>query len=166
MKEKSRGRSVSSRLLILLAGSLSLAPVSGQWPFAPTTTTPQAQRNALGAVRSQVGWVQNATRSASGYGAQGYGSVRQNFDALRQAFSAFTGTLNPNQLASGANDLAELAAGLDIIQEAFASYEEDLATGHPYGPALHNLCRVIRESSGLWLQELNKTCSRLHVGWG
>jgi hypothetical protein len=62
--------------------------------------------------------------------------------------------------------LAELDAGLDIIQEAFANYQQDLAAGQAFGPTMHNLCRVVREGSALWLQELNKTGARLHVGWG
>jgi hypothetical protein len=65
----------------------------------------------------------------------------------------------------GANDLAELNAGLDIIQEAFTNYEEDIAGGRPAGPALEKMCRVLRRSSALWLQELNKTSSRLRIGW-
>ena len=158
-------RAFSAALLPLLIVALSLLSVSGQWPFA-TPTTPQAQRNALSAVRSQVGWVQNATRSASTYGAQGYGSLAQQFDGLRQAWAGLKSPLNPNQLAYGANALAELDAGLDIIQEAFADYQADIAGGQNYAPALSNLCRVLREGSGLWLQQLNKVSGQLRIGWG
>ncbi len=150
--------------MLSLVGLLLAAVLPAFGQFAPVA--PQAQRSALSAVRSQVGWVQNATKTAANYGPQGCGNIRQAFDGLRQAYSAFKNTMNQKQLAYGANELAELDAGLDIIQEAFVNFEEDLAAGQPYGPALSNLCRIVREGSGLWLQELNKTCTRLLVGRG
>lgn len=149
---------------LVFIGTLLVAMLPAVAQFAPIA--PQAQRSALSSVRSQVGWVQSATRTASNYGPQGYGSVRQAFDALWQAYGVLKSTLNPKQLTYGANELAELDAGLDIIQEAFTNYEQDVAAGQPYGPALRNLCRVVREGCGLWLQELNRTASRLQVGWG
>ena len=152
-------------LLLVILTTLLLQPVFGQWPFG-VPVTPQSQRNALGAVRSQVGWVQNATQVAPNYGAQGYGNVWQSFEGLREAYRVFKSSLNPQQLSYGANQLAELDAGLDIIAEAFTNYQEDVSAGRPAGPALRNMCRVMRQSCGLWLQELNKTCSQLRVGWG
>jgi hypothetical protein len=151
----------------LLACLATLGPVLAlaQWTFNPLTT-PDAQRNALNSVRSQVSWLQNSTRTAANFGDQGYGSVWQTFQGLRLAFGALTQTLTPQQSAYGANDLAELNAGLDIIQEAFTNYQEDVAAGQPVSVALGNLCRVLRQSSTLWLQELNKTASRLRIGWG
>lgn len=151
-------------LLATLTGAV-LQPAFGQWPLG-APATPQAQRNAFGAVKSQVGWVQNATQVAPNYGAQGYGNVWQAFEGLREAYRAFKATLSPQQLAYGANQLAEFDAGLDIIAEAFTNYQEDVSAGRPAGPALRNMCSVIRQACGLWLQELNKTCSRLHVGFG
>ena len=74
-------------------------------------------------------------------------------------------TLNPQQASYGANDWTELNAGLDIIQEAFANYQDDLAQGRLPGLALNDLGRVLQESSGVWLQELNRDCARLRVGW-
>jgi hypothetical protein len=151
-------------ILAFVLTALPPVPLCGQLPFS-APTTPQAQRNALGVVRSQVSWVQNATKVASSYGPQGHLGVWQAFQKLRLAYGAFKATLTPKQLAYGANELAELDAGLDIIQEAFANYEQDLAAGHALNPALRNLCRVVREGSALWLQELNKTCARTRVGF-
>ncbi len=166
MKYHSRKCSALGLLLftMLLTPSAPM-PGFGQMPYV-APVTPQAQRSALSAVRSQVSWVQNATRTASNFGPQGYGNVWQTFEGLRQAYGSFKGTLTPNQLASGANELAELDAGLDIIAEAFANYQQDLAAGQAYGPTMSNLCRVVREGCGLWLQELNQNCARLRVGWG
>ncbi len=152
-------------VLMLSAGLAVLwpAPVPAQWPFAPATT-PDAQRNALSAVKAQVSWLQNATRTASNFGAQGNGNVWQTFQAVRLAFNAFKLTLTPQQLTYGANDLAELEAGLNILEEAFAYYEQDLAAGQSASAAIRNLCRVLRQSVAIWLQELTRTCSRLRVG--
>ena len=136
-----------------------------QWPFA-APTNPSAQRNAMTGVRSQVNWLQSATRTAVNYGEAGYGNVQQMFDRLRQTFNGFKQSLTPQQLTQGANHIAELDAGLDILQEAFVNYQEDRASGQPVGPALRNLCADLRQGSAVWLQEFNKICSRLRVGWG
>lgn len=151
----------------LAAGFITLSAlcVFAQWPFA-APTTPAAQRNALEAVRAQVEWLQNATRTAPNQGTQGCGNLWQQFDMLRGAYGAFKQTLTPRQLTEGANSLAEIDAGLDIIQEAFANYQTDLAAGRPASSALRELCQVLREGSHLWWQELKKTGSRLRVGWG
>ena len=139
--------------------------VFAQWPFAPPAT-PDSQRNALNGVRSQVSWLQNATRTASSYGAQGYGNVLQQFQALRDSYNGLKQTLNPQQLARGANDLAELDAGLDIIQEAFGNYQEAVGAGQPVNSALRDMCQILGQASQIWLQELNKRCAGLRVGWG
>ena len=110
-------------------------------------------------------WFQNATRTAPSYGAAGYGNVWQNFQALRDSYNGLKQTLSPQQLANGANSLAELDAGLDIIAEAFTYYQEDVAAGQNPISALRNMCRVLRQASSVWQQELNKTCNRIRVGW-
>jgi len=148
-----------------MLSALFALPAAGQWPF-PVPATPGAQRNALAAVRAEAKRVDNAARVAPNYGAQGWGNVWQSFQGLRQAYSALKSTMDPRQLAAGANELAELDVGLDIIQEAFANYQENLAAGQPERMAVRSLCRVVQEGSALWLQELNKVCGRLHVGWG
>ena len=88
-----------------------------------------AQRNALNLLLNQVSWFQNATRTASSYTGGGYGMLVQQFQAVRAQYSGLKSTLNPQQLASGANQLAELDAGLDIIQEAFTDYQTAVANG-------------------------------------
>src|SRR5262249_23548204 len=159
-----------SRMILMgLIGVTTLAswfsaPVQAQWPYG-APTNPDAQRNALRSLQAQMDWFQNATRSAPSYGAQGYGNVMQNFQALRDAYNGLKQTLSPQQLANGANALAELDAGLDIIAEAFTYYQEDVAAGQDPTSALRNMCRVLRQASYVWLQELNKTCNRIRVGW-
>ena len=157
-------------LLAVLSVSCSLAVMrpaqlcaQAPWPFPPQTT-PDAQRNALVGVRSQVNWVLNATRTAPGYGAGGAEVLWQQFQALRGAYSTFTGTLTPQQWNYGANDLAALGSGLDILQEAFGNYQEDLAAGRSGTTALRNLCQVLARGSRVWVQELNRVSNRLRVG--
>jgi hypothetical protein len=43
------------------------------------------------------------------------------FQAVRDQYNGFKSTLTPQQLASSTNQLAELDAGLDIIQKAFTN---------------------------------------------
>jgi hypothetical protein len=147
--------------LILLA-CLSPVLVLGQEPFG-TPTTPDAQRNALSSVHSQVDWLQNGTRSAS-RSSTGVGNLWQQFQALRGAYTAFTQTLNSQQLAQGANDLAELSAGLNIIQEAFSNYQQAVDAGQQASFALRDLSQILREASQIWVRELDTHCARLRVG--
>ena len=152
-------------LLVACFAALRSVSVPAQSVFNAVATA-HAQRNALGLVRSQVNWLQNSARTASNFGVQGYGSVWRSFQELRLAFAALTQTLTPQQKEYGANELAELNAGLDTIEGAFTNCQNDIAGGRPARVALANMCRVLRQGSTLWLQELNKTSSRLKIGRG
>jgi hypothetical protein len=134
------------------------------WPFAPPTT-PMAQRNAMNTVINQVNWFQNATRTASSYTGGGYGLLQQQFQAVRDQYAGFRSTLTPQQLNSGANQVAELDSGLDIIQEAFADYQASVANGQSESGALSNLSQGLNEAMGVWVQEFKKDCRDLRVGW-
>jgi hypothetical protein len=148
--------------LAFVAPRLSRAQVP--WG-SPGSTTPSAQRNALSAVQAQVGWLQNATRNAQNYLSGPYEMVWQQFQSLCGAYNALKATLNPRQLASGANELAELDAGLGILQEAFSDYQDDLAAGQSSTSAFRRMCQDLNEAAGVWVQELNKDAGRMHVGW-
>jgi hypothetical protein len=158
-----RNRRAGIVLLATIAGLFAPSIASSQ-PIFGSPTTPEAQRSAADSVKSQVSWVVNATRTASNRSDAGVGIMWQQFETLRGAFSGFKGTLSPQQLNAGANDIAELEAGLDIIQEAFTNYEADLAAGRPARTALNDLCQVLRQGVQVWLQEFNRDCSRLKVG--
>ena len=132
----------------------------------PASTTPDAQRSALTGLRSHITWLQNATRVAVNYGDQGYGKVWEQFQSFRGAYSSLKQTLNPRQLTEGANSLAELDAGLDIIQEAFTNYQTDVANGRARYSALSDMCQVLREAMQIWTQEFNKHALRLRIGSG
>ena len=135
------------------------------WPFTPPTT-PMAQRNAMGLVINQVSWFQNATRTASSYtGGGGYGLLVQQFNAVRDQYAGFKTTLNPQQLNSGANQLAELDEGLNIIQEAFQDYMNAVANGQSDYTAFANLRQVLNEAIGVWVQEFKQDCRQMRVGW-
>ena len=134
------------------------------WGMEPPRT-PGAQRNSQNTVQAQVNWLQNATRTAPNYGAGGYGLLLQQFDMLCASYNGFKQTLTPRQLDYGANDLAELDAGLDIIREAFNNHQEELADGRSGALATRNLCSVLRQSTALWFQEFKRDCNHLRVGW-
>jgi hypothetical protein len=134
------------------------------WPFAPQTT-PMAQRNAMNLVNNQVNWFQNATRTASNYGGGGYGLLVQQFQAVRDQYAGFKSTLSPQQLNSGGNQVAELDSGLNIIQEAFADYQNAVANGQSDSSAFANMRQVLNEAMGVWGQEFKQNCRQLRVGW-
>ena len=75
-------------------------------------------------------------------------------------------TLNPQQRAYGANAFAELDAGLDILQEAFTNFQNDVGAGRNPRSAFRDMCQVLRQASQVWAQQLNKDCSSLRVGRG
>ena len=137
-----------------------------QWPYAPPPPPgPIGQRNALNLVLNQVNWFQNATRTSSAANGNGYGLLAQQFQGVRDQYGAFKSTLNPQQLASGANQLADLDSGLDIIQEAFNDYQTAVANGQSTFTAFSNMCQVLREAMGVWTQELKQVSRQLRVGW-
>ncbi len=151
----------------------TLAGLAAVWPclvcaqvFAPLgmPTTPDSQRSALNDVRSQASFLRNATRTAQNYRTGAYDLVWRQFQTLRAAYNTLRSTLTPRQLESGANELAELQAGLDILEEAFGNYQEDLAAGRSAERALRNLCQVLDRAASVWLQEFNRDCVRLRVG--
>jgi len=131
-------------------------------PIQPPTSR-SGQRNALNTVRSQVNWFRNATRTASTYSTGKYDLIRQQFDMLRQAYNAFKATLTPDRLTSTANEFAELDAGLDILQEAFEEYQQDVVAGRSHSAAFKTMFRLLDEGVTLWLQELNKVGRRLQL---
>jgi len=153
--------------LAVLGLSGSCARLAAQpvfWPVVPQVT-PDGQRNALKNVRAQANWLQNTTRTAPNFRTGAYDQVWQQFQMLREAFRVFTSTLSQRQLDAGANDLAELNAGLDILQEAFANYHQDVAAGQFSDRAFRNMCQVLGKASGVWIHEFNRATSRLRVGW-
>jgi hypothetical protein len=152
-------------LLVTLAVlCASVLYAQAQWPPA-APTTPMAQRNSLNLVLNQVNWFQNATRTASSYTGGGYGMLVQHFQAVRDQYSGLKSALTPQQLASGANQLAELDAGLNIIQEAFTDYQTAVANGQSSSTAFANMCRVLNKAMGVWTRELKQHCRQLRVGW-
>jgi hypothetical protein len=148
-------------LIVVSPGQLEAQPFT---PFGGQVST-DAQRNALNGVRSQANWLQNAIRTAPNYRTDAVGLVWQQFQMFRDTYTALRSTLTPRQLQAGANDLAELEAGLDILQEAFGNHQQDVAAGQPANRALLNMCRVLGRATSVWLQEFNRVCSRLRVGW-
>ena len=112
-----------------------------------------------------MNWFQNAARSASSYPDGGYGLLAHQFQAVRDQYNGFKSTLTPQQLASSTNQLAELDAGLDIIQKAFTNYQTAVANGQSSNTASANLRRVLIKAIRVWTRELKQDCRQLWVGW-
>jgi hypothetical protein len=171
MKRNYRKRFVAVGFASLI-GTLLIGPfvlrAQPPWGFVPppigeVPTTPQAQRNALNKVRSRVNWLENATRTAGNFN-NNVGKIWREVQFLRASYNAFTMTLNPQQRADGANELAELSAGLDILEEAFTNYSNDVAGGRSENVAFAELTQVMRQGARYWLQELDRVSARLLVG--
>jgi hypothetical protein len=133
-------------------------------PFAPPTN-PMAQRNAQNLLLNQVKWFQNAARGASSYRGGDYGLLFQQFQAVRDQYNGFKSTLTPQQLASGANQLAELDVGLVNIQGAFTEYQTAVANGQSSNTASAHLRQVLNKAIRVWTRELKQDCRQLRVGW-
>ncbi len=172
MKPSTLKKIVLSVVVGAVVGAACLSPLllrAQPWFYAPPpmapSTNPMAQRAGLQAVQSQMNWFQNSLRNASGYQGDSYGNVFQQFQALRGSYNAFQASLTSQQQSSGANDLAQLSSGLDILQEAFSNYQQEVADGESSPSAFNNMCSVLYQASNVWLQELNQVCNRLRVGW-
>jgi hypothetical protein len=156
---------VSAVSLLAMVATLTPGQLRGQSPWpGGAPITPEGQRNALKGVQTQVKWLQNTTRTAPSFASGGVENVWRSFQEVRLAYGALKATLTPGQLNYGANELAELDAGLDIIEEVFGGYQADVAGGRPPAAALRGMCQVLNQTIGLWLQELNKNCARMRVG--
>jgi hypothetical protein len=88
----------------------------------------------------------------------------QRLQSLRRTYAAFKASLTVAQLEAGANELAELDAGLDILEQPFHEYHLDLAAGRRESQAFNDLRRVVEAGAALWLQEFNQMASRLRAG--
>ena len=84
---------------------------------------------------------------------------------MTSQYDGFKSTLAPQQLASSANQLAELDAGLDLIQQAFTDYQTAVANGQSSNTASANLRQVLNEAIRIWTQELKRGRRQLRVGW-
>ena len=142
----------------------SVLHIQAQTPFEPPTT-PMAQRNAMNLVVNQANLFQNATGSASSYAGLGYGLLVRQIQALRNQYGAFVSTLTLEQLASGASQLAELEAGLEMIEGAFSDSLTAVANGQSSNTASAHLRRVLNEAIRVWTQEFKQQTRQLQVGW-
>ena len=155
-----RGLGLLVSLAVLWA---SVVYSQAQLPFAPPTNS-MAQHNALNLLLNQVNWLRNAARSPSSNPGGGHGLLVQQFQAVRDQYNGFKSTLAPQQLASSAKQLAELDAGLDIIQQAFTDYQTALANGQSSNTASANLRQVLKEAIRVWTQKLKQDRRQLRVG--
>jgi hypothetical protein len=132
------------------------------WPPYLVQTTPMAQNSAMQLVQNQVRLCQNSTRASSYM--NGYGLLSQQFQEIRNQYAGFKATLTPWQNGYGGNRLAELGAGLDIIQEAFGDYQAAVSNGQSPSRAFNNLKQVLNRALDAWGQEFKQVCIQIRVG--
>jgi hypothetical protein len=159
-------RKISVRLVAsiwVLANLPAPCDLCAQPPWFTPPPTPAAQRNALNFLRSQVDWFRTATQNAPRFGTERYGMVWNRFLSVRSAFNAFQRTLTPVQLRAAANELAELEAGLDIIQEGFVDYQQDVGSGRVANAAFRSMSQALDQAAGVWLQELDRVARLLQI---
>jgi hypothetical protein len=131
------------------------------WPYV-SPTNPMSQNNARNLVLNQIRMCQNSTRASSHL--KGYGLLSQQFQEVHNQYAGFKGTLTPWQLGYGGNRLADLDAGLDIIQEAFADYQTAVGNGESANRAFNNLKQVLSQALAAWAQEFKQVCNQIRVG--
>ena len=83
---------------------------------------------------------------------------------MRDQYNGFKSTLTPQQLASSTNQLAELDAGLDIIQKAFTNYQTAVANGQSSNTVSANLRQVLNKAIQVWTHKLKQDRRQLRVG--
>ena len=158
-------RRAAARLMLLLP--FIAATAFGEPSLIPTpakVTGIDAQRQAQNIVLARLRDLYSATQNARNYGDNGVQLLRHNFDGLRRAYSDFTATLTPKQSSEYTNEWAELGAGLDILQQSFDNYRQDLADGRTTMTALIDLCQVLERGGRIWLQDFNEAARQAQVG--
>jgi hypothetical protein len=122
------------------------------------------QRQVLNNFQRQLDMFDDAIRNTTRFNTPPDVMLWHNFDGLRVGFQTIKSSLAPVQVQRGANDLADLDAGLAIIAEAFPNFQEDLNNGRSYQVALHTLRQVLRDSMRIWTQQFNSVARRLQIG--
>jgi hypothetical protein len=132
------------------------AQTYGYWPY------PYGPRMTLLPLQTQIDQFQRTCRLAPGYYTQGgYDMVWKQFQTLRSTYAAFKNSLSPPQVYEGGNDLADLDAGLDIIEKAFTRYQNTPAVIYPASASFDSLCNVLSRSVTVWSRELQEVFGRL-----
>jgi hypothetical protein len=122
------------------------------------------QRQLLNQLQRQLEMLNDATASARNFNTNPDVMLWNHFDGVRVGFQMLKNSLAPAQLQRGANDLADLDAGLEIIAEAFPNFHEDLNNGRSPQVALRTLSQVLRDAMKLWGQQLNQVARRIQIG--
>ena len=148
-------------LACLVTASVVRVGAQPIWPRVVAVTA-MAQNNAMNVVQNQVRLCQNATHGSSYM--NGYALLTQQFQEVRNQYAGFKGTLTSWQTGYGGNRLAELDAGLDIIQEAFADYQAAVANGQAPSRAFNTMKQVLNQALGVWMQEFKQVCGQVRVG--
>ena len=151
---------ISIALLVICPSTLRAQIVASGAQFDP-----DAQRNDMQNIQIQTRSLINACNTASDDASDPYQFVLYNFNSLRAQYNLFKNSLSSTQLSNGANEWAELDSGLTVLAEAFTDYQEQTPPGTLNIDAFRNMCEVLGQAAGVWLQEFTADCARAQVGW-
>lgn len=138
--------------------TFSPAPSLGQWEDFSLSPA-----DAFRGVRAEIGWLRNTTRTAPNLVRDGYDNLQARFQSLRAAFNRFQRTLDPDQQARVANELAELGGGLDIIQEVFGDPSRGAAESQANPAAFRRMCGVLDRAVACWATEFERVGRLLNL---
>lgn len=146
--------------VLLVAPRISFAQ---NYNFNPTYAA-DAQRNSIRTLRFQLDAFRSAARTAPAYyNGTGYDQIQSHFQAVVSAYQTFKSTLTSTQASAGANDFAELDAGLNIIAEGFTNYQSEAASGYSGASAFRDLCQTLSRAMDVWSRQFLTVCSRARV---
>jgi hypothetical protein len=148
-----------------------MAQWQGASPFVQGPTTAATIRNAVQAASDQARLTAK-TAADMGARARGVEYRMQNFEAdyhnlqvqfhsLSSIMNALVGSVGQGNSPRAENAVAELAAGLNIIAEAFVPVEREFRAEHMNRETIVAMCQVLDESLREWDKELRKNSTRL-----
>jgi hypothetical protein len=170
-----------SRLMTLLALSLLFSPLPRGWsqyvppPALTGSTLGQNLRNAAFATHTQAAALQTATDNwrrraesaayADAQFQQDFTNVHRHFQQLRTQFDWLGGLARQLGRPRADNAVAELEAGLSIINELFIFLDDQFAAGTLDHTTVIRTARVFQDAIREWDNELHKNSSRLGLAW-
>lgn len=160
-------KTISPRSIYIVLTAVVLLAIPGPGQVGAQSRlqpVPVNQRQLFNQLQRQLEMFADLTRNAVKVNQPPDVILWHEFERICMSFERLESSLAPIQLDRGANDLADLNAGLDIIAEAFPNFQKDLDRGRPVPEAVRTLCQVLRDAMKLWGQQLSRVAHRLQIG--
>ena len=136
----------------------------GQTPDASLRNAAAATKDQAMAVQSTAqNWARRA--SSENYRIENFQAdlrtLQLEFLGLRERFNWMESLALRSNRPYAENALAELGAGLNIIEEQFAFLNQQFSAGNLDRATLVRTCRTLQDVTGEWEQELHRSSSRM-----